>query len=446
LFHLVSSLFRVIKLPHFQKRIIRMAALVYKQIRHARTVLFLLFMGIFACFPPFAHAQNADLYTIEGVEVDVVAENAVKAREKALMDAQVKAYEMLKERLLGDAAKSAPNPSADDISLLMQDFEVTNEQLSRVRYKGTFTIRFRPNALKSRMAAQGQSVDPNHKPVLVLPFYQAANRTVLWGEPNPFLKAWRSMPAAQAGLQATVVPLGDVSDVTLIDDGNVMDYDPMQVQKLAARYQADDAAIVLAAPELGTHGQRLLTISLYRHGFEGPRLVHKMTFEQARNETDDVLFVRAATRIKAILASDWKGNAPYAAPSVSPQPPSATQAHAQQQQQYAPPVGVGGNPPVAYTRQALGPATTYNTYARFASMQDWIKMKNTLERVYGVQSVVVKTIRPKEALLDVRYAGNLHQFQAALQNAGIMLRANSANGPVEIFLNAQAQQPLYQYR
>ena len=105
---------------------IGMAALIYKQFDPARTVFFLLFLAFFACFAQAVHAETNEIYTIEGVTVDVVDKNAVAAREKALIEAQVKAYGILAERLLGEAAKTTPVPSADNISMLVQDFEVTN--------------------------------------------------------------------------------------------------------------------------------------------------------------------------------------------------------------------------------------------------------------------------------------------------------------------------------
>lgn len=413
-----------------------MAALVYKQFDPARTVFCLLFLAFFACFAGLAKAQTNEIYTIEGVTVDVVDKNAVAAREKALMEAQVKAYGILAERLLGEAAKTTPAPSADNISMLVQDFEVTNEQLSKVRYKGTYTIRFRPNALKSQMASQGKTYNPDRKPVLVLPFYQSASREVLWGEPNPFLSAWRTMQADKSAFQTAVLPLGDASDVALIGDGESMSYDPMQVQQLAQRYHANDAAILVATPEIGAGGQRKLSVNIYSHGFDGPKLVQKISFDQLPAETDDMLFARAASKIKTVLVEGWKNNAAYSPATAQTTPPV-------KQPAVAPPVGINGQPPVAYTRQALGPASTYNTYARFASVQDWMRMKNTLDRVYGVQSVLVKALKPREAMIDIRYAGNVNQLQAALQNAGIMMRATSANGPIEIYLNANQQQPLY---
>jgi hypothetical protein len=184
---------------------------------------------------------------------------------------------------------------------------------------------------------------------------------------------------------------------------------------------------------IGAQGQRALKVEIYSHGFEGPKLAQKISFEQLPGETDQALFARAVTKVKSSLVDGWKNNVAYKPPVAQPPADRA----------YVPP-SVNGQPPVSYTRPAAGgPASTYNTYARFASVQDWVKMKNALDRVYGIQSVLVKALKPREAMIDIRYAGNVNQLQAALQNAGIMMRGNPAGGPIEIFLNVQQQQPLY---
>lgn len=394
-----------------------MAAFIYKQSGLARTVFCLVLAAFSLCFFNSAHAQSNPVYTVEGVEVDVTAKSAVAAREKALEEAQVKAYQMLAERLLGpEELKTFQAPDANTVSLLVQDFEVTNEQLSRVRYKGTYTIRFRPNAMKSQMASQGRNYsDVQKKPVLVLPFYQASNQVVLWGASNPWMNAWRMIPTDRSLLHPTVLPLGDATDMADIGDHDVMDYNPVQLQEMATRYNADDAVILLAIPEIVPAGKRL-NINVYKHGFEGPAFVQKVVIDPVPAETEAALYTRAAMKVKSILRQDWKANAAYN-PTAQP----ATHIVEQTVQ--------------PMRQQPAGPATTYNTYARFASVQDWVRLKNTLDRTYDVQAVMVKTLKPREALLDVRFAGNINQLQNALQNSGIMMRATSVNAPIEIYMN-----------
>lgn len=414
-----------------------MAAPIYKQFALTRTVFCLVFAALFLGFSLPAAAQPNPVYTIEGVEVDVTAKNAVKAREKALEEAQVKAYQILAERLLGpEELKTFTPPDANSVSLLVQDIEVTNEQLSRVRYKGTFTVRFRPNAMKSQMASQGRNYsDQVKKPILVLPYYQTIGQMVLWGEENAWMKAWRALPTDKSMLQATVLPLGDASDVSAIGDEDLMHYDPMLLQQMATRYGADDVVLLYGANEkVGTATK--FTVSIYKHGFNGAEIVKRVTFDRLPNETDEALLTRAATNIKGVLRQNWKAEAAY-----SPNNPLPTQMPTYQQQPAAQPPLV---PAVPYTKQALGPASDYAVHARFSNVQEWVRLKSTLDRTPGVQAVLVRALKSREALLDVRFAGNVNQMQSSLQGVGVMLRAGAPGTPLEIYMNTVQPAP-YSY-
>lgn len=128
---------------------------LYKGFTRAKPVFFGLFAVVSLALSVPALAQIS--YTVEGVEVDVTAANAVKAREEALKQAQVKAFEQLALGALGEEGMAAYTmPDADTVMALVQDFEVTNEQLSARRYKGVFTVRFRPALAQQYLYVQTQ--------------------------------------------------------------------------------------------------------------------------------------------------------------------------------------------------------------------------------------------------------------------------------------------------
>ncbi len=420
----------------------------YKQFAQSRTAFYLLIFMLCVVFVPSARAQANPAYTVEGVEIDVTAENAVKAREKAMAEAQVKAYQMLAERFLSpEELKSFHAPDADTVSMLVQDFEVTNEQLSAVRYKGTFTVRFRPNAMKTQMASQGKVYsDIQQKPVLILPFYEAGGKTSLWNQGNPWMQAWRALPADKNALQPLAIPLGDAQDAAQISDEQAMDYDPVMLQQLAERYNADDIAILLASAE-----QKGLTVNMYHNGFDGPVFIQKIVIDKTSGETDQAFFNRAALQAKALLRQNWKANAAYnpAMPGAQPSQQAAQTTYTgdagtmyQMMRNGQVPQAQGVPPPAAHNNQGLGTPTTYPAIARFNSVQDWVRMKNTLDRVYGVQFVLIKSLKTREAYIDIRYAGEIRALQAALQTAGIGMRSSFAGAPIELFVTS-SNQPIY---
>lgn len=416
-----------------------MAAPIYKQSAPARTAFYLFLAAFFLLFPAHLRAATDPNFTVEGVEVDVTAENAVKAREKAMDEAQVKAYHMLAERFLGaEAMKTFVDPDPITVSSLVQDFEVTKEQLSKKRYKGTYTVRFRPNALRNQMASSGRAMPAApKKPVLVLPFYQVGGNTVLWSENNPWMTAWRSF----SSVTNAVIPLGDANDMAQIDDSDALEYDPVEVQELAERYGADDVAVLLASPE-PTGAQGRLVVNIYNNGFNGPTFVQKLVVEQQPGEEESTMFQRAAGQVRGMLGGNWKANAAYD-PSVAQQGTGQNTTFTTTTTTYGtPPVNAQRGGAIPYTRTALGPSKMYTARARFASVQDWVRMKNTLDRVYGMQAVMIKSLKSREAALDLRYAGDIPSLQLALQNAGITMRG-AQDGALEIYSGAASSTPIY---
>ena len=409
-----------------------MTAKIYNQSALARTVFYALFLVLALCHPARAAVDPA--YTVEEVEVDVTAKNAVLAREKALEEAQVKAYTTLAERFLPPEEFAVfKAPDAQTVSLLVQDFEVTNEQLSTTRYKGTYTIRFRPTAFKSQIgAATGTAIPATlPKPVLVLPMKEESGAVALWSDNNPWMRAWRNLPSDRSMMQPTVLPLGDADDLARLGDNDGLRYDPVKVQDLATKYNADDVAVLLASASATPDGRSQLIVNMYSNGFEGPRFVQKVTFDRLPAETDEALYTRAATRLKFMLRENWKANAAYIPPAAPPTTPAPAP------QGGTAPMQVAPSAPVPYTRPALGPAQVFAARAIFASAQEWVRMKNTLDKAYGMQSVMIRALKPREAYLELRFAGNAAALQSALQPSGIMMRAGYNGAPIELYFGGR---------
>lgn len=86
----------------------------------------------------------ANPLVVTDVVVDKEAENSVVAREKAINDSRREAFKKLAERNMTPAEfKAFKMPKDSEIQMLVQDFEIQDEQMSTTRYVGTFTIRFR---------------------------------------------------------------------------------------------------------------------------------------------------------------------------------------------------------------------------------------------------------------------------------------------------------------
>lgn len=177
---------------------ISMSAL-YKAFSGVRPVFFGLALAMIAAAAPALAQTAANPYVIEGVVVDVTAANAVKAREQALTQAQVKAFEQLAAQTLSPEDLAAYTmPDADTIMALVQDFEVTNEQLSTKRYKGTYTVRFRPALAQQYLHVQ-PVIAQQTAPVLGAPVTPSVTQPSLNPSDAPYQPPVRAQaPAYQA--------------------------------------------------------------------------------------------------------------------------------------------------------------------------------------------------------------------------------------------------------
>lgn len=375
---------------------------VYRHFQTVRTVFCAALAGVIL-LGGAAMAAN-ERYTVEKVEVDVTAANAVEARNKALDEAQVKAYRMLAERIYGpEAMANFKDPDPVTVSSMVQDFEVTNEQLSRVRYKGVFTVRFRPNAIRHYLPASSDYVatadTAKNIPTLILPYYRSGARTVLWDDTNTWLKAWTAPAATDAAKtdDGLIVPIGDLLDVSQMPDDKALTYDSKMLDQMMGRYGADEAAILIAVPK-----EEGLEISVYQAQRSGPAFAQTMLISRMASEDDATLHARAADRLRDVMRGNWKK-----APPAQEQIPVAQDAPYQSQQ----PAPV-----------AAGPAQNYNGRVMFASVQEWVRLKQLMESAPGVRSVVVRGLKPREAQVAVTFAGDPVQLATAMQQAGVIVR------------------------
>lgn len=381
---------------------------VYRHFQAGRTVFYAALAGVIlsaAVLCPPARAAD-DRYTIENVEVDVTAANAVQAREKALEEAQMKAYRMLAEKAYGaEAMANFQDPDPLLVSAMVQDFEVTNEQISKVRYKGVFTVRFRPNAVRQYLPANDYAAGteditaPAAAPTLILPYFQAGQRTVLWDEANTWLKAWAAEGATATEDKNLIVPIGDLLDVSQMPDDKALTYDSKMLSQMMGRYGAREAAILI-----GILKDDEMEISIYQALPTGPQYAQTLVIQRMASEEPAALQARAADRLRKVMAGQWKYS------PAAPAPAAVTDAPPAQETDVLPP-----------TLNA-GPMQTFQGRVVFTTVQEWVRLKNQMERAPGVQAVMVRGLKPREAQVDVNFAGDAVQLATALQQAGVVMR------------------------
>jgi len=336
-------------------------------------------------------AQTAeDVFTVRDVQVDVTAKNAVEAREKAFEQAQKAAFMALAERLLGEGDPSRLVPPASNlISTMIKDFEITQEKLSAVQYIASYTFRFDGPSVRAHFNMRGQVYsDVVSRPVLVLPFFKMGAHSVLWRDDNPWMRAWARYDTGRGGLLSVTVPLGDIADVTAIGDNEPLTYNTSNLASMLQRYNAGEAAILIATPgAVDSNGVPSdLSIVIYRTEQAVPVLATTIQiYPDNAAGSADVFYDKAVREAHQSLQTDWRRQTaidPVAAP-------------VQQQK--------------------------ITVRITFSTMQQWVETRQALRRVQGLSDLYIKSVTPREAMVEIAYNGDENRLRLALAQADLVL-------------------------
>jgi hypothetical protein len=325
------------------------------------------------------------------VRVDATADNVAAARELARVDGQRQALVLVIDRLSG-SSDSAKLPKFDDktITDMVESFEVANERMSAVRYLADYTFHFRPSKVRRLVhTAESAPAEANSrpavaesggKPLIVLPVYKDSARTVLWDDPNAWREAW-GQRSADSGLIRLTVPLGDASDLAIIDAGRAEAGKPDALTAIAQRNGGDEAIVALATAR--REGDKLVGLDLSIKRYRSGRLAdaHGTTLDANPGENEAEFLKRAADTISGEIASSSKK-------SPGPRP--------DEQANLAASVPIG-------------------------SLADWVRVRNRLASVPAIRKVDLLSLNRHEAKIQIKYVGSSDQLKFSLAEVDLGL-------------------------
>ena len=380
----------------------------YKRFFVGRASLALLCGLVFTAFCSFLSTPSlaAALFTVDHVQVDVTADNALAAREAAFEQAQKKAFLALVERL-APSGTGALSPEALDVSTIaamIKDYEIVEEKISDVRYVGTYTFRFKSAAVKQYFSGQALTyTDMESDPIMILPFYQVNGTYDLWSYGNRWKAAWDRVNGSGA-LVPVVVPVGDLQDVSDMRDDQALSYNTARLRNLTQRYGASEAVIAVAVPDSGLiqslRGggavQGSLIVNLYRTDASRPVQAAQFYVRAESGETAEGLFDNAARRVLAMLRDNWK----------------------------------------AQTMVNAGQMNRVQVRVQIASLPDWARLEKKLNAVSAISDVALDSLTVQRAVVTLSYEGDLRRLQLALGKQGMKLASSN--------VQVSGQPPIYE--
>lgn len=328
-------------------------------------------------------ARAQDVYTVSGVEVDVTAETAAEARERAIARAHRQAFDRLVARLVPTSHQSAlPRLPPSEIPDFVSSFGIDSEKRSNVRYIASLTFRFRQTVVRGHLQANNVPfAETRSKPVLVLPVYDFAGARLLWDEPNPWFEAWEKLPPSD-GLLPLILPAGDLADVRDVSADQAANGARERLTAIAERYGASGVLVVTA--KLGksaSTGRSRLDVSTGYTGESSPLRTTVRTFEPNESETLDDWLVRVAGAVARQAEDEWK---------------SENLLHFDRLSELA-------------ARVSL------------TDLRDWVAIRKRLDGIAFLREVRMTSVSRREIELRLRYYGDVEQLRVAFAQRDLAL-------------------------
>jgi hypothetical protein len=352
-----------------------------------KTFLFGLWTVVLCQMALAAGPVETSIFAIQGVEVDVTAADADTAKNKALVDVQVKAFRVLAERLGNQSIVDAVTKYEEKRVLpYLKSLSIEEESTSPGRYKGKLTVRFLPNRIRALYADFGVTVAGEQGPsFLVLPIWKGPEGNILW-EDNPWRQAWINLRAEQS-LVPVIVPLGDFDDNAMISVSDVLSDDQLKIEAIRRRY--DVKKVIIAFAEPAENG----AVRAYMSG-DSP--LGKLSFdkiydgEAGRVEESAAL---AAQRFHGVMVEKFK----------SGQAKVVAQATEQKRQNEA------------SARKSI------SVKVPFGGPSEWNGLRSRILSTPGVTGLDVASLGADGAVVSLSFVGNPEDMQSSMQASGLNL-------------------------
>jgi hypothetical protein len=329
------------------------------------------------------------LFSVTGVQVDVTDKDAASARTRAIIEAQVKAFYTLAERLGSpEAAQRLQGMDARDIGRMLRSLSIEEERSGPGRYIGKLTVRFLPDKIREVLGRYGIDVVEDQAPALVvLPVWKGPNGLVIW-EDNLWRKAWLDLKAEQS-LVPIIVPLGDLEDTSAISPDEAAAGNVVKLESLMLRYEAKSILVAIAEPDPsgGIHAV-----------MQGDSPLGRINFDKiytADDGTPESAAATAAKRFDDVMLEKWR--------SVRIKMAAEARARAEAEQQ---------------TRRA---ATSLPVAVPFSGIHQWNGIRARLLATPGVIGVDVSTIADNGAVIQLAFLDSVQDLQSALSGSGLRL-------------------------
>lgn len=349
----------------------------------------LLLAGVTAC-------AAASLFNVAKVAVDVTAKDAVVARETGMAEAEMRAWDILVDRLVPPHARPRVQSfSHDEIQGLVAGVAIGKEEGSATRYVAVLDVRFDPNAVRRFLAGRSIPFGEDQASIIsILPVVLQGDR-VAHDAGARWRQAWERLDLANGVAPATLVAPREDLDARTVRDLQAGEESAYATLRSAYGY----GGLVVAA---GEAAGGVFKTHLAGEDAAGP-IDAVVTSAFDRHDLDKT-FDEAARGALATLDTRWKQRLDMAVDEAS--------AAIDQRGAVFPDHGSEG---------AGAPLGRVGAIVEFRDVRDWQRIRFGLHRIAGLNDFAVETLGARAASVSFDFDGPADRLQALLAQNGVAL-------------------------
>jgi hypothetical protein len=314
------------------------------------------------------------LYTVSNVPVDASAPDPLQARDKALLEGEKRAFDVLLRRLIPEAeiAKLTP-PSQPELEAMVKGFEFAEERTAPGRYSALLSVVFRADRIGAYLrGASVPFVESSAPPILAIPVLRSRTGVAPLDEKSAWREAWTRV-SRTGGVVPMPVLRADAADLQAIDGEQAFVGDIEALRRVAERYKARRVLVSVASGE-GV-GPFALSATVFDVASG-----EKYPLPGQNNVAADKL-ADAALALRTRLDEDWKSVA-------------------------------------ALSRDV---SDTIVAIVPLKDLAEWVRIRRRISGAVPVRNVEVQALEESRAIVSVSYIGTRAQLDKALERMGLTI-------------------------
>lgn len=310
------------------------------------------------------------LFVVRGVSVEATGESGTKACEAAYAQGHDAAWQRLVQRIVPKAQwTQVPAPTTEQLDALVQGYEVSGEKRSGTKCLASMTYLFKGDEVKKFLRLAGVAYADRRGPsTLALPLYEKPEGTMLWGDQNLWLNAFRDVKLENEMIPVEA-PYGDDGDKAAIPPGISMGRDWVTYKTIADKYGMKAVLVARASYANGT--AKVSALHVWENG--------SADYTATGTGDDERGALRDAVRqLGAVMNEGWKETA-----------------------------AIDNSVSAAIT-----------VWAPYRSLAERNSIEQRLRKIQNILALSVSRVTITGMSVTLQYRGRNDQFAAALKEAG----------------------------